>query len=246
MSLKQERFENFPNGTAFSTASAGTFGETAWSNIAAGSGGSFTTTTADAGHGATCLECSIPSGIAGQYGFVDTAAADGVCAFDFKLLANITAANSQFPVGARYAAAQLGRLEMSATNQLRINFIATTAYGTALSLNTWYRLECQQLGAGTASSSFTYWLYSAPPDPGSLIETFSVTGQNTTALGQLVEWRWGKLNAAATVANWRIDTVRANIGSSTPLGPPPVPAGVNLIGYRSLWSPTAASQASLR
>jgi len=241
----QEYWENYPNGTTFNTTNAGTYGTAGMTNIGAGSG-TMQTLTSDSSDGNSCLQCDWPASQAGQFAIPDTAAADGVCAFALKLLAYPTAAaDQQYPVGARYASGQLGRLESNITGQFRTSMTSVSSYGTSLSLNNWYRVECQIIGSGTSSTAFNYFIYTTATGM-TLHDSGGVSGVNTSALGQIVQWRWGRLSAQVGAISYRVDTMRSNIGSSTLLGPPPVPAGVNQIGYRSLWSPAAASQASLR
>lgn len=241
MTFKQERFENFPNSTTFNSTNAGLFAEAAFTSIGS-NGNTFFTTTADAGHGGSCLEVTGLSGTAGQFDLVDTASAQGVLAFDFKLLAFPTVNGVQFPVVWRGASA-IGRLEMNTSGQLRCSMVGTGTYGTALALNTWYRIEIILTGLGTASSAVTLNVY-VGDNTGTPYATDTVSGQ-TTAI-QMDRFRFYRTSTEATALSCRYDTIRQDIGSSTPLGPPPVPAGVNQIGYRSLWSPAAASQASLR
>jgi hypothetical protein len=245
MAVALERFENFPDATTFSSTNAGTYAETPFVNIGSGTG-SQTTTTSDAGHGSSCLESVYASGSAGQFALdASSPVADAVVAFDFKLLAFPTLTDQQFPIGARYASGQIGRLETSNTGQLRASMTSVSSYGTALTLNVWRRLELQIIGAGTASTSLAYYLYT-DVDGMSLYDTGGVSGVNTSGLGPVSQWRWGKFSSSATAISCRYDTLRVNYGSSTLLGPYSAGSGINQIGYRQLVSRRAALQAASR
>lgn len=247
MSYKEERWENYPltsPGPDFNTTNAASFGTAGMTNIQANSG-TMNVINTDAAAGAQCLQCDWPTTIAGQFAIPDTAAADAVCAFDYKLLAFPAVTDSQFPIGARHASGQIGRIETSLTGQFRSSMTSVSAYGTALTLNVWRRVEVQLIGAGTASTALNYFVYTDTTGM-TLYDSGSVTGVNTTALGQIVQWRWGRLSGQTGAISYRVDNCRSDIGTSTLLGPLAVPAGVTQIGYRSLWSPAAASQASLR
>jgi hypothetical protein len=216
MTYLENTFEGFANGTAFTTANSGSQGGAAMTNVAAGSGGTYTTVTTDAAHGTVCLEAAHPSAIAGQFDLVDpTPATSGVCAFMFKLLAYPTVTNIQFPILARHSAGQLGRLEMSTTGQLRVNMTAVSAYSLGLSLNTWYRIEVICTGWNSAASAFTVNVYVG--DSNTLFTSATVTGQTTAFLQD--RFRYDRGSNEATAISCRFDTIRQNIGSSTPLGP---------------------------
>lgn len=219
MALKQETFENFPNGTTFNTANAGTFGQVTYANVASNAN-TFVTTTADAAHGTSCLDITGVSATAGQFDITDTAAADGVLAFYFKCLST-PSVTTQFPVGFRQSAGALGRLEMSTTRQLRCVLGASGTFGTALALSTWYRIELIVTGTGTAASAVTTNVY-VGDSTGSPFATDTVSGQTTAA--QLDRFRFYRFSTEATALNCRIDSIRQNIGSSTALGPFPAAA----------------------
>lgn len=241
MSLVQELWELYPNGTALNSTNIGLYGTAGMTNAAAGSG-TMATQTTDAADGISCLQCDWPTGQAGQFAIPDTAAADAVCAFAYKLLAFPTAAaDHQFPIGARYSAGQLGRLETNITGQFRASMTSLSSYGTALSLNTWYRVECQIIGAGTTSTAFNYFVYTTPTGT-TLLDSGGVSGVNTSALGQVAQWRWGRLSAQTGAISYKVDTMRSNIGSSTLLGPPPATA----LTRRPLFRNTAAVHGALR
>lgn len=219
MAYKENLFDNFANGTAITNATSDDQGGAAFTNSSPGAGGSYTITTADFMHGNASLEAFVPSGVAGQFDIADTASADAWTDFGFKLRAYPTVTGIQFPVGMRSSTTALCRLEMSNTGQLRIVLGAGSAYGLALALDVWYRIQIVLTGVGTASTSMTYTVFVG--NSTTVYDTATITGATTVA--QMDRFRYMKTTNVASDASCRFDTIRQNIGSSTPPGPYQVP-----------------------
>jgi hypothetical protein len=214
MSLLANSFEGQTNGTTITAANSDDFGDCILSN-AAGAG---TYSTSQAMHGTVSNAFSYATGATGLYD-IDDAAASGSFSVRFylRLTAFPSVTNAQFPCNIRSLSANLFRLEMSTTGQVRISMTANSTYTSALSLNTWYRFEFYGTGVGTASTAATCDIY-VGDNTGTPAFTTSISGQTTSAQAQRT--RFGKISTGvlASIAGF-FDDVAANIGSSTPLGP---------------------------
>jgi len=245
MALQTITFDGQPNGATVTTATSDDNGDPVqtWQQSVSGTANY---TTADAAHGDACVELSGAAGLASiALCDVDDAAPSALfsIAMYFKWVSYPTATNDQMGINIRGLANNLGRIDASTTGQFRVNMGIATAYTTALALNTWYRLEFYGSGLGTAASAATLDIYAG--DSTTLFATAGVTGQTTAAQAQ--RGRYGCFSGAALAGKtYRIDSIRQNIGSATPLGPWPAAPTATMRASDLITSPTAAIRAATR
>lgn len=222
MALKQNSFEGGTNGTGgLGTVTTGNSGGANGSQLASvtpGTGGSIEYISSQAFHGVRSVQFTQPTAAnLCHLTMSDTASAN----WSARVYVRITAmpsAELQFPMDIRNSSDSfICGLQMTTAGRLRTvagSSLGLMSSGSAMSLNTWYRISFWGTGLGTGSGTVNCSLYlgnSFTP-----IETLSHTGVNLGA-NQGARCRVGK-SSNATLASWQMDAFAVNFGSSSEIG----------------------------
>lgn len=218
MSLKTNNAEGGTDGVSVSTLNSGGTSGVAWDLVNIGSGAIMAYIAAGAIHGSLSVRCQTSTSTSTPLvRWVDTANASVTVRWYWKW-STLPSATNQVGANVRgnTAGTSLARTEVDSTGHIRLVVgSGASAFTTAAMVTgTVYMVEMVCTGLGTAASAGTLNLYQA--DGTTLIESKSLSAQTTSFTADTVQF--GKINGAANL-DVLFDSMAANIGSSTPLGP---------------------------
>lgn len=215
------------NGTAVTTGNSGTAPNTAWGTVNKVTGAGtpvINYSTAQSAHGTSSLLIQGPTTTdVAQVITPTSSTANGALRFYLRL--NSLPSLAQDIGTIRNSAAVMAKIQLTATNKLRIADAGATTHDSvaALSAGTWYRVEVQLTpGASITTGRIQHAYYLL--DNTSPIDTAWDSG-TTLNLGttNIDNYRFGKIsNAAGTLDAWFDDFAWSNT-STTLLGPVPSP-----------------------
>jgi hypothetical protein len=120
----------------------------------------------------------------------------------------------------RNASAAIASVGLDATGKLYVSqssFSKVYTIASALSLNTWYRVELTATkGTGTADGVINFALYEG--DSLTTVDSYSSSVRNTGTT-QLQDARFGKLTSTGTWGSTYLDDLAAQTGSASFIGP---------------------------
>lgn len=242
MTLKKNSAEGGTNGTGVTTGNSGGGSGDALSVVNLGTTGTVAYSSAVSMHGSLSMQFTQGTAANVIYVCMDDTASASFSARMYIRMTGLPSAEAEFLMGVRTAAdGNVARIQMTAAGFTRVvNSAGTVIYtgSNAPSLNTWYRYEIWGTGAGTATATFNYAMYSG--DSLTAIETTQLTNFSMSN-GTVGRVRFGK-GSTATIATWSIDDLAINLGSNAAIGPendvsaPTVPTN---LAVTSLGSTTA-------
>lgn len=213
------------DGTTVTTANSDDNGGTAFAlvNINAGTICAYETTGAIHGTSSIRMQSSTAANTV-QVGYTDTGATSAVARW-YENFTSLPSALQQHGVNFRgnSGGTSLARMEVQTDGTFRCVMGASTGSfsGSALSTGTTYRFEAIATGFNGSSGTITITAY-----VGESTSSFtSATVSSATTANTCDTVRWGKFNGSGNF-DALFDSLVANVGSSTPLGPAAMTATV--------------------
>lgn len=221
MSIWTNSAEGGADGTAVTTANSASSGSK-FSNVTAGSGTSITYSSSAKAHGSLgyMLTCATGSS---TYFMTSVYATDGSGQFALRFYANFSSLpGSTFSVCSVYDNTNTPALQIALRSDGRIYVTGVSAVGTtasAISLNTWYRMEVQgTIGTTTTNSVVNFNYYAL--DSTTTIENINSSTANLGTTGVVSYVGLGKISPSATLAgNIMFDDIAFSTQTTTPIGP---------------------------
>lgn len=224
--------EGGTNAANVTTGTSGGASGDAFSNVTAGTSHTLTWSNTNAMHGSLgYLFTKGGTPAVSQLVLNDGAGAASTITIRCYLFMTALPANDTCTLGMQIrsgGAAQLYRAQVGNTGVLKLFNSGGTLVGSAgtvtLSTSTYYRLETQASGLGTASTSLGLQVFAG--DSTTPLDSVSATGVTTSATAD--RCYFGNLGAGA-VSTYAMDDFTVQSGSSTPLGPDVTTLYPNLI-----------------
>lgn len=217
MTLKTNDAEGGTDGVATSTGNSGGASGTAWDIVNINAGSTFHYESTGAIHGTMSYQVSSTTTATNPLaGWTDTAANQAVARVYMSFTTMSTVNNQQFGINFRSGSGSLARSEFNTDGTFRGVMGATNSSASALALSTGtvYRMEAVATGFNGASGALTINVYVG--ESGTVFTSISLSGATTAAQCSAV--RFGKHNTSGNV-DALYDSIAADIGSSTLLGP---------------------------
>jgi hypothetical protein len=238
MSLLQNTAEGGTNGSNATNATTGGGSGDAFTAANKGSGASLIFATAAADHGSLGYSITGTSGTAtfvGWTGYNDTSIA---VRFYYNPGPTLPSTSLRL-IDIRSSSATAARVMLNASNILFVQNSAGSTlktYGTALSPNTWYRIEMAITISATAGTiNCDYYI----GDSGTPAETGYATSTGNTGSANIVSAYMGSTANATWTGTCYLDDIAANNGTTTYIGA--ASGGVSVPGAPTAVSATAAN-----
>lgn len=227
VALKANTFENgVASGGNVTVANSDDTGGSALSLVNAATSGSITYSSAQAMHGSlSCLMSNATTNSPVIVEFSDTTATS-FAARMYVYLTGYPSGGGSFGFRVQTSAAGQGVKAFIDTSGLISIVTDVTTYtnrinNTAMALNTWYRWEFTASGLTTSATNLFTAIYVG--DSLTVADSITQSGVTTGATINAATMRFGR-QSAVSMADYYVDDVAVNIGSSSLLGPSAAPA----------------------
>lgn len=210
--------EGQPNTTVLSTGNSGGTSGDAFNTVDSTGTGSITFSSVRAMHGRQSY-LVVTNATATDF-IVWTGANDTSAAARVYLMLNANPASTSDFVTIRNSGGTAAKLQINGSGAIQVTNAAGTGLDTftpALTANVFYRLEMQVIiGADTSTGTIRAQLYLG--DSTTALDSYSSSTVNAGTTN-ITEVRMGKITSATATANWYMDDLALNSGTSTPIGP---------------------------
>lgn len=214
MTVRRNGAEGGSDGTTVTTGNSGAPSGDAFGSVTIGGTGALTFSSTQAMHGALSYAYA-PDATTGTYvSYTGLSATQGVARFYLYLTGNPSASM----ILAAFGSTNLQYVGITTAGKV---FLDTSGGGvvwtatTALSLNTWYRIEtAMTVAAGTATTKVSYYA----GDSLTATDSFTSSAGNTGTTAY-TSFRLGKINNTATIATFYVDDIAFDDASTTFFGP---------------------------
>jgi hypothetical protein len=219
VALKTNSFEGGTNGSgaggAITTGNSGGTNGDAFSSVTPNAGGSIDYSSAVSAHGSLSAAFTQTTAASTCNVQMSDTAASSASVRMYLRMTGYPSAEIQYPFEVRSSGFNICGLQITSAGRLRTvangSSLGLMAAGSALSLNTWYRIAfwCSAMNGTTGTVNCR--LYTG--DNGTPIEELAHTNVTTVNTPSLV--RYGRNSTGSAMGVFYIDDIAQNIGSST-------------------------------